>query len=255
MKNEYVVTGSSSGIGKFLKENLNALSYNRFDKNSDFINNNPNQIIIHAAFNMNNKVYSDDIDQYIEDTYCLTKKILKIPNKRIVFISSIDVYPNDQLDKNEDKKINLFETNNLYALSKLICENLIQMKSNKPIILRLGYLVGNYMRNSNVKKAILGGSQDLTISSDSYYNIITYKQVLEILKYLIDNNNHGIYNITSKSSVRLKEICDFYKTKATFGNYIYKSPSVSTKKIERLDREFNLNYSKEKIIETLRGNI
>jgi len=255
MNYKYLLTGSSSGLGKFLKEELPSLSYNRSGVNYNEIYKNKNQIIIHSAFNTNNQIYIEDLDRYIDDNINLTKKILKLPNKRIIFISSIDVYPEQNSNNSEDDKINIYQTKNLYALSKLICEDLIQKHSIKPIILRLGYLVGSYMKNSNVKKAIVGGKQKITISSESNYNIVTYNQVLSVIRFLLFSNKKGIYNLCSNNSVKLSEICKYYNTKADFGNFQYKSPIVSTNKIISLGENFGLDISKENLIRSLVNNI
>ena len=253
MKNNYVITGSSSGIGKYLKEKLNGSSYNRLDNNQDHFKKNNEQIIMHAAFNMNNKIYYEDLDRYIQDTIKLTKKIITLPNKKFIFFSTIDVYPLTPIKNIEANRINLFDTNNLYALTKLICENLILKHCNNAIILRLSYMVGKYMRNNNVKKAILGGKQDITISGNSTFNIVTYKEIFTILERLLNTDQSGIFNIASNHEIKLKDICEYYQTKANFGTYKYNSPSVSINKIKNLD--LHVYQSKECIIKSLKTHI
>ena len=73
MNYKYLVTGSSSGLGKFLKQELNSL-YKRSGSNHNDIYKNKNQIIIHSAFNTNNQIFIEDLEKYIEDNINLTKK-------------------------------------------------------------------------------------------------------------------------------------------------------------------------------------
>ena len=117
----------------------------------------------------------------------------------------------------------------------------------------MGYLVGKYMRDTNIKKAILGGKTKLTINKESTFNIVTYKEVKQILSELLRINKKGIFNIAQKKLIKIREITEYYNTEAEFGNFLYKSPKISNKKISDLHLPFNC--TKQEIISKLKSNI
>ena len=125
-----IISGTSSGLGRYLKENLDAYSYNRNGLNSSMPKS-KNNIIIHTAFNSSKSILERDIPAYINDTINLTNKLLEIPHKKIIFISSIDVYPTNNKIHKEENELFLESNKSIYSLSKLTAESLIRKKSNK----------------------------------------------------------------------------------------------------------------------------
>ena len=89
--NKILITGTTSGLGKYLYENIpNSISLNRKDT---FIDNNFD-VIIHNAFSPQgaNKNDIKDYYKYINDNILLTKKLVDIKPKKFIFISTGDVY-------------------------------------------------------------------------------------------------------------------------------------------------------------------
>ena len=85
--NKILITGTTSGLGKYLYENIpNSISLNRKDT---FIDNNFD-VIIHNAFSPQgaNKNDIKDYYKYINDNILLTKKLVDIKPKKFIYIST-----------------------------------------------------------------------------------------------------------------------------------------------------------------------
>ena len=86
-----LITGTSSGIGRYLKDHLICDSFNR-SSSYNVNQNNTYEIIIHCAFNMNRLENHENFYEYLEDTLTLTRSLTSIKHKLFIFLSSIDVY-------------------------------------------------------------------------------------------------------------------------------------------------------------------
>lgn len=250
MSSNHLITGGSSGLGKFLLGFLDGNKYLRFSKSkSDKDIKHPYQSIIHAAYNNNRLVYTKDYSDYISDTVGLTKKLINIPHRKFIFCSTIDVYPNNGFFGKETDEINLFDIKNLYSLTKLICEKIVLETANNPLILRLGYMVGDDMRNSNVKRSMSGKRENLSICGSSSFNIITHKQIGKIILKSFETEQKGILNVACSPSIDLQRICYIRQTEPSFGSYRYEAPKVNTNKLIRFMPEMKM--SSEDIIRDL----
>ena len=92
---KYIVTGISSGLGKYLYENIpNSIGIDRNNYHSVIDKIKPKDKIIHCAFNKTNDV--KDYYGYLEDNIFLTQRLSELGNK-LTYISSIDVYLQENL--------------------------------------------------------------------------------------------------------------------------------------------------------------
>lgn len=89
----YLITGASSGLGKYLHKNLGGAPLTRqaSNKKKERIKKIGVNVIIHCAFNSDRNPKS--VEQYFQDNVSLTEELTKIPHKKFIFISSVDVYP------------------------------------------------------------------------------------------------------------------------------------------------------------------
>lgn len=242
MSGKHLITGGSSGLGKFLLDFFDGNKYHRDSKKKrDQEIKRPYKSIIHAAYNTNRSVYSKDYSDYISDTVGLTKKLINIPHRKFIFCSTIDVYPNNSFLGKETDEINLFDIKNLYSLTKLICEKIVLETANNPLILRLGYMVGDDMRNSNVKRSMSGKRENFSICGSSSFNIITHKQVGKIMLKSFETEQNGILNAACSPSIDLQRICYIRRTEPSFGSYRYESPKVNTNKLTRFMPEMKMS--------------
>ena len=237
-----IISGTSSGLGRFLKENLNSYSYNRNGRNSSIPKSKKN-IIIHTAFNSSKAILEKDISDYINDNINLTNKLLKIPHKKIIFISSVDVYPTNNKIHKEENELLLEGSKSIYSLSKLVAESLIRKKSSNSIILRVSGMLGPYIRDNAFIKILKNskgmGYKNLSLNQTSSFNYVLQSDILTLVKKLLKNIDTGTYNIASNKNINLEKIALDLNSKIKFGKYIYKVGKNSNNKIVRKYGLFN----------------
>jgi UDP-glucose 4-epimerase len=144
-----LVTGSSSGLGKFCFQNFNSMGLTRQTSFTDILKRaavKPYRAIIHCAFNAKPGISSHKLYDYLNDTVLLTQKLLQIPHQKFIFISSGDVYPNSNAPHVEDEEIDMEQVRNLYGIAKLMSESIIQNETDNALILRTTALLGRDSR-------------------------------------------------------------------------------------------------------------
>lgn len=222
-----LVSGAGSGLGRFLRESLGGDAYNRAENHApqkDY------DVIIHTAFDMAKEVASNTFQQYVDNTLGVTSRLLSIPHRKFVFISSVDVYPKDATLYSEDTLYNVADVTMLYGVMKLQAETLIANQANGAVILRASSLLGKYMRNNSILRILAGENPSLSVTSDSEYNFVLYEDVLALIDHCIRNSVSGIFNTTAVDNVRVDAICSHFGKQASFGTYRYLAGNVDNKK-------------------------
>lgn len=247
--NNFLITGSSSGLGKYLHQNLGGASFNRKaikDKEAD--------IIIHCAFNRARDINSQNLYQYLADNVFLTKRLTKIPHKKFIYISSIDVYPQSNEKHFEGEVIDIDKVSNMYGFTKLASESLIRNLCPNFLILRCAALLGKDSNENSLIKISKEARPTLTLSSNSVFNYILHKDVLEFIKLAIGKDLQGIYNLASSKNIALTEVAAMLGKKVDFGNYVYNTGKIENSKITSIFPAFK-KTSKEVILEFTKINI
>lgn len=228
MKSDFLVTGSSGGLGKYLHDNLGGISLNRQTfENEDWVKKGAD-IIIHCAFNSDHN--PKNMDQYFQDNVLLTEKLIKIPHKKFIFISSIDVYPKNLSKHTEDEILDADKTKDLYAKTKLLSEDLVKRNCSNFLILRCTALLGKDSRANSLIKIIQEKNPILTLSAKSVFNYILHRDVLEFIKLAIEKDLQGIYNLASAKNITLSEVAQILKKDVHFGSYIYNVGKIDNTK-------------------------
>ena len=88
LQNKVLVTGANSGLGKYIASQIDCAILTR--ENSKSVLDKTYDTIIHCAFNSRKNV--NDYYEIVRDNIFLTKDLCKVPHNKFVFISSIDVY-------------------------------------------------------------------------------------------------------------------------------------------------------------------
>lgn len=229
--NKFLITGTSSGLGKYLHNNLGGISINR-----EKIQKNGAKIIIHCAFNSQRD--PKDIEQYFRDNVLLTEELTNMLHKKFIFISSVDVYPKNSNRHIEDEIIDINNADSLYAKTKLLSEEVVKKNCPNFLILRCSALLGKDSRKNSLIKIIQDDSPTLTLSPDSSFNYILHKDVLEFIKFAIEKDLQGIYNLVSYKNITLKQAADLVKKKVNFGGYIYSVGYIDNSKITSITPSF-----------------
>lgn len=229
-RNKLLITGTLSGFGKYLHENLGGIGWNRqsSEKEREEIQKNGAEIIIHCAFNSQQN--PKDIGKYFRDNVLLTEDLTNIPHKKFIFISSVDVYPKNSNRHVEDEIIDINNVDNLYAKTKLLSEDVVKKNCPNFLVLRCSALLGKDARQNSLIKIIKEKNPTLTLSPDSSFNYILHADVSEFIKLALEKDRKGIYNLVSYKNITLKEVADLFKKKVTFGDYVYNVGNIDNSK-------------------------
>ena len=101
-KLKFLVTGTSSGLGQYLMEELDGTPFRRTDLpyKMEYYKKNYYDCIVHCATDARSKIESSDLWPYYHSHIVLTKALTEVPHYLFVFISSAAVYPNPSHSNN-----------------------------------------------------------------------------------------------------------------------------------------------------------
>ena len=233
MAPDFFVTGSAGGLGKFLKEALDANGFERkdaFDSLKERVFSARNATLIHCAFNSLRPNSSEMLVRQFDDNIKFTEKLLELPFQNIIFISSIDVYPRS-LEKYTEEFAH-FNTDELplYGIHKLVCEEKIKSKTERHLILRTSALLGANWPTS-LDKMMASEQQPLSVTSNSTFNYVLYEEIRDFILVTIENQIFGTFNIASSENVSLSEISRRANLKGIqFGEYNYTTGRINNTK-------------------------
>lgn len=205
MNKKILITGTRSGLGKFLSEKYeDSICITRKTPLNDNIIYENIDTIIHCAFNqniselnlINYKIYEDNIN--------LTKKLLKIPHRRFVYISTSQI---SELNSN-------FQPSP-YVVLKALNEHIVREQSKTYLILRPSCLIGDGMRKNSVYK--LMNNENITLTEDSVNDFILFDDVYDA----IESYKSGIFYLLSNKKAIMKEIAEIFNKKINFGDFKY----------------------------------
>lgn len=228
-----LVSGAASGLGRHCCEKFNATAYTRqtnYNALMEMAQSKPFDVIIHSAFNTKPNMDSSQLYEYLQDTTFLTRKLLAIPHKKFIFISTIDVYPKDNESHHEDEVINLKEITNLYALSKLMSESLVLKEESNCLVLRPSAMLGADAKPNSLIKILYHERVSLTLSGESIFNYIRHADVSDFIAQALKKDLSGIFNITSSSNIQLAEVSRHFNKPVSFGNYVYQTANADNHK-------------------------
>lgn len=232
-----LITGISTGFGRYLHENLKGFGLKR--DNFSSIRNKKFDVIIHSAFNTSRQYQGLRLATYSEDNIFLTKSLIDLPSKKFIYISSIDIYPKELSILRENLEIDIDKVSGIYAVSKLISETLVQKYMPNHLILRLSALLGKYSRPNSLLKIIKNREIKLNLSAESIFNYISYEDVLSFIKYAIKQDLSGIFNLASVNNISLDKSAQLIKKKLgprkiEFGDFYYKCGNIDISKITKV---------------------
>lgn len=251
-----LTTGTSSGLGKYIYENLGGIGLTRTTSSEEIekVRNDGIDTIIHCASNSGRGIDSEHIYHYIEDNVFLTKKLVSFPHKKFIFLSSVDIYPKGTMYHSEDEIIDIDSVKGIYGISKIISESIVKTHCKNYVILRCSSLIGKYSRKNSLIRIIENRSCTLTISSNSIYNCVLYTDLLDFITFSIDHDIKGIYNTVSSENVVVSEIVEILKKKAKFGTYFYNVGNIDNSKISTIFPSFK-KTSREIVTQLISGLI
>lgn len=157
------------------------------------------------------------------------KKIANI--KKIIFISSTSIYPNENANFTEDFKIK-------NSVSKIVFDAEELIKSKTDIIFRCAGLMGE---NRIAGKYF---SNKVVDFKDKKVNYVHRDDVINALKFIIQIDKNGIFNLCSKEHPTIEEVYLINAKKYKFAKAIfkdtkeYKNRLIDGSKIQNLGFEY-----------------
>jgi len=238
---ELLITGTRSGLGKYLYENMGGVELHRntSEEAQKEIFSADYDAIIHCAVNSSTDIDSASLYSYLDDNVLLTKRLTSIRSKLFIYMSSVDVYPQDGCLHSEDQVIDADSLRGIYATTKLASETLIQHLCPNYLILRGVTLLGEYSRKNILMKIIENEKCKVGLSGDSLYNIITYVDIKNFIRLALEKNLCGIYNIASLDNIKLSDIAGSMNRKVQFGTHDYRVGNIDNRKIASVFPSFN----------------
>ena len=196
-----------------------------------------------------------------EINYLTLKRLCKVYNKKIIFISTCSVYGAQEGVLSETSPVNPLSH---YANSKLKCEKLLKKKNS--IIFRLGTLFGvsdNYSRirmdlvvNTLSAKAFFEKKMSV-FGGEQYRPLLHVKDVARAIEVAIRSKKKGIYNLSYKNMKIIeiaKEIQKYFKntkiikTKIKFQDARnYKVTNLKALRDLKFKAKYNLRYGIEEL--------
>ena len=233
--NKVIVTGTGSGLGKFLSEQFaGCFSLSRENKKEVFEKALQIDLIIHCAFNT-----SKNCDKYqlVKDNLLLTKELCQLNTsplfkKKFVYISTVDVYNPVKTD---------------YNILKEYAEAMVRELCQVYLILRCPALLGKSMRKNNVLKIIEDQNPQLTLSKESNFNFVTHHDILNVIKNAYENDLKGTFDVVSSENATLEQVADIVSKKCNFGNFCYTTPQIDNQDIVS-----NFNFMNKTSIDTIK---
>lgn len=210
-----LISGTSSGLGKYLYQNIKSKKLIR-DKKKINIYQKKWDAIIHCGF------YVGDNKKKLKENTYWSKFLTKLSAKRYIFISS---------------SIVLSKKKNFYALSKIKSERVFKTKKNSTII-RLASIIGKPMRKNTIYKILFFKKPVVGLSEKSKYTFVSYREILNFINLCINKNINGTFNFLRKDFTTLKKISDFFNKNTKFGKINFKCIVGENKKVLKY---YNLN--------------
>jgi nucleoside-diphosphate-sugar epimerase len=236
-KPKILIVGANGSLGSYLLDHLDAEKFCRNSNIQDFISESYDVIIYCASNNKN--LRSHQLTDYFYDNYELLRDIINIKHQYLIYFSSVDVYPENAKLCLENLEFELRDIKSPYALFKLLSEELIKkVKKNNFAILRPSMMLSSNSPKNNLKRLLEDASPKLSVSEDSEYNVILYSDVLNIVKFLIDTRQSGIFNLASSQNIKLHDLALRLNKIVDWGGHLYKLQNIDVTKISLIDPIF-----------------
>lgn len=189
----------------------------------------PNSVLIFASSIVREKGDNlENMQKNIDMAKNISRAIEIKPIRKVIFISSIDVYGKPDGKINEKSALSPLSS---YGISKLASEFILKVSAQSSrtplLILRLGGIFGpgqsskKYGPNSFIDSAIRKSEILIYGDGKEKRDLIFIGDLVKIISYFISNNTHGVFNIATGKSLsffRIAELLqDLFPGKITVG--------------------------------------
>ena len=196
--------------------------------------------VLHLAANIDIQLSLRNPKKVIDVNYNGTLNVLEAMRQNkvnsIIFLSTQDIYGNN-IDNREDESEKI-TASNPYSLSKLICEETIQMYSRlykiNYIILRPSRLYGQFQDKGIIPTLIerVMKCNVIEIGNNIKRDFLNAKDLVKAIEFLLYYKKNGIFNIGTGTSTSIKEVINIIaeslnkKVKITINEKLIRDPAV-----------------------------
>ena len=228
-----LTTGIQSGIGRYTYENLGGmgLARNTSKVERERIKKTHFKAIIHCAFNSSKTLDPNSPYSYFDDNIFLTKELVTLKYDKFVYFSTTDVYCKNTATHSENEILNLYDPSSIYAATKLTSEAIVKEEAKNYLILRGSTPLGTHSRKNTLMQMIQNEPCTVGLSSASVYNIIIYSDILNFIKYSIEKDLQGVFNLASSSNITLGKVAKVLGKNIQFGEDYYSTGNIDNTKI------------------------
>ncbi len=259
MSQRYILIGSTGFIGRSIQNNFKKKLIKFNSKNFNL--NNLSKIKKHAKkFKNSTIIYAAGLKRTRGDNFKNFYTNLNLFNnlfefffentpKKIIFLSSAEVYGHYKGKKRIDENTKLMPATN-YSLVKILQEKIIRFFSEKLgfdyLILRLPGVYGNDPENQNIISKMISAKNKskffkLNTSGNELRDYVYVNDIGKIITRLtIKNTKNSIVNISSGKSFKINEIKNFIEKNL--------NKKIYFKKVKQKNKtEYNLIYDNKKL--------
>lgn len=175
-----------------------------------------------------------DLYDAMEDNLLLLTRVVRLPHRRFVFISSIDVYPSSAPVRREDLDIHIEDLSGGYPAFKLMSEAVVRRHAHQPLVLRPASLFGPDMRENTIMKMARGRIQRTGLAADSEFNVVTWQMVGDLIDAALAGGITGVINCAAASNVTLKDVAGLVGYTGAFGDHRYSAGTIDQARAQAL---------------------
>jgi len=218
-----LVTGARSGLGNAVHKALGGIAFVRGTRLDDpaIAAAAPFDAIVHCAVNAAKYVSMSTAYDYMADNFLLTQRLVDIPHRKFIFVSTLAVYPPTGRAVSEDEDVDLMPLTGPYAFSKLFSDLYVQKHAKDPLILRTTTLLGPAIRPSTVLRALTQRDCRLFLAANSRYNFVMHDDIVDFIVRAMDERICGAFNIGSEGLVMLSDVVDQLGLSVAYGDFHY----------------------------------
>jgi nucleoside-diphosphate-sugar epimerase len=230
MGKKILVSGASSGLGKFLFNKFNAVRFNRKSNNKKSLLETNWDLIIHCAFD--SKTFDiKNFEKYMKDNIANSLFLSSLKGRKI-FMSSTQVYESNKLSLRSERDYIDVKKLTLYPLTKYTCENFFK---DTDIVLRLGSIIGEGMRKNTIYNILNTKLPKIYLNKNSKFSFVSYEEIYEIILLILSKKRRGIFNVLRNDFISLNKVAKkFNISKIKYGKHTFNATIADNDKILKI---------------------